>query len=235
MTSDKLKPKKSAKQVMKEVNQKMAEVEVRDKLDKFDKLIEKQKQREEEMKQVREDFINEVETPKKQITVKLFPNTHKTLKVIATAKDTTLETIATSILEDRIEGLDIVEFVSEAFKSGNDGFDWLQRIDIDNSAYDVNDKLLNKGNPRKRINVKVNPETHKKLRVVSAIQERSLDQIVGSIIEYEVGEENNIDTVKLMVGLEDLLCIIVLFFHPFYFRFNIFFIFTIHKFIILFI
>ena len=198
MTSDKPKPKKSAKQVMKEVNQKMAEVEVRDKLDKFDKLIEKQKQREEEMKQVREDFINEVETPKKQITVKLFPNTHKTLKVIATAKDTTLETIATSILEDRIEGLDIVEFVSEAFNSGNDGFDWLQRIDIDNSAYDVNDKLLNKGNPRKRINVKVNPETHKKLRVVSAIQERSLDQIVGSIIEYEVGEENNIDTVKLM-------------------------------------
>ncbi len=198
MTSDKPKPKKSAKQVMKEVNQKMAEVEVRDKLDKFDKLIEKQKQREQEMKQVREDFINEVDTPKKQITVKLFPNTHKTLKVIATAKDTTLETIATSILEDRIEGLDIVEFVSEAFKSGNDGFDWLQRIDIDNSAYDVNDKLLNKGNPRKRINVKVNPETHKKLRVVSAIQERSLDQIVGSIIEYEVGEENNIDTVKLM-------------------------------------
>ena len=198
MTSDKPKPKKSAKQVMKEVNQKMAEVEVRDKLDKFDKLIEKQKQREQEMKQVREDFINEVDTPKKQITVKLFPNTHKTLKVIATAKDTTLETIATSILEDRIEGLDIVEFVSEAFKSGNDGFDWLQRLDIDNSAYDVNDKLLNKGNPRKRINVKVNPETHKKLRVVSAIQERSLDQIVGSIIEYEVGEENNIDTVKLM-------------------------------------
>ena len=198
MTSDKLKPKKSAKQVMKEVNQKMAEAEVRDKLDKFDKLIEKQKQREQEMKQAREDFINEVETPKKQITVKLFPNTHKTLKVIATAKDTTLETIATSILEDRIEGLDIVEFVSEAFKSGNDGFDWLQRLDIDNSAYDVNDKLLNKGNPRKRINVKVNPETHKKLRVVSAIQERSLDQIVGSIIEYEVGEENNIDTVKLM-------------------------------------
>ena len=198
MTSDKPKPKKSAKQVMKEVNQKMAEAEVRDKLDKFDKLIEKQKQREQEMKQAREDFINEVETPKKQITVKLFPNTHKTLKVIATAKDTTLETIATSILEDRIEGLDIVEFVSEAFKSGNDGFDWLQRLDIDNSAYDVNDKLLNKGNPRKRINVKVNPETHKKLRVVSAIQERSLDQIVGSIIEYEVGEENNIDTVKLM-------------------------------------
>ena len=41
-------------------------------------------------------------------------------------------------------------------------------------------------------------ETHKKLRVVSAIQDRSLDKIVGSVIEYEVGVENNIDTVKLM-------------------------------------
>ena len=41
-------------------------------------------------------------------------------------------------------------------------------------------------------------ETHKKLRVVSANQDRSLDKIVGSIIEYEVGAENNIDTVKLM-------------------------------------
>jgi hypothetical protein len=33
---------------------------------------------------------------------------------------------------------------------------------------------------------------------VSAIQDRSLDKIVGSVIEYEVGVENNIDTVKLM-------------------------------------
>ena len=33
---------------------------------------------------------------------------------------------------------------------------------------------------------------------MSAIQDRSLDKIVGSVIEYEVGAENNIDTVKLM-------------------------------------
>ena len=50
----------------------------------------------------------------------------------------------------------------------------------------------------KRINVKVDYETHKKLRVVSAIQERFLDKIVGSIIENEIGAENNIGTVKLM-------------------------------------
>jgi hypothetical protein len=57
---------------------------------------------------------------------------------------------------------------------------------------------LDKGNPRKRINVKVDPDTHKKLRIVSAIQDRSLNKIVGSIIEYEIGEINNIDASKLM-------------------------------------
>lgn len=167
--------------------------------DKFDELIQKQIERENKLKQVREDYLKEMEEmPKKQITVKLFPNTHKALKIIATAKETTLDTIATSILEEKFEELDIVEYVKESFENGNDGFDWLKQIDIDNSAYDINDKLLNKGNPRKRINVKVDPETHKKLRVVSAIQDRSLDKIVGSIIEYEIGETNDIDTNELM-------------------------------------
>ena len=171
--------------------------------DKFDELIEKQVQRENKIRQVREDYLNEMnELPKKQITVKLFPNTHKALKVIATAKDTTLETIATSILEDRIERLDIVEYVEKSFEN-DDGFDWLKQIDIDNTAYDINDKLLDKGNPRKRINVKVDPDTHKKLRVISAIQDRSLDNIVGSVIEYELGEENNIDASKLMDEILD--------------------------------
>ena len=166
--------------------------------DKFDELIQKQVQRENKIRQVREDYLNErEEIPKKQITVKLFPNTHKALKIIATAKDTTLETIATSILEDRIEKLDIIKYVEESFDSNN-SFDWLKQVDIDNDAYDINDKLLDKGNPRKRINVKVDPDTHKKLRVVSAIQDRSLDKIVGSIIEYEIGEENNINTSELM-------------------------------------
>ena len=83
--------------------------------------------------------------------------------------------------------MDIVEYVKESFEN-NDGFDWLKQTDIDNTAYDINDKLLDKGNPRKRINVKVDPDTHKKLRIVSAIQDRTLDKLVGSIIEYEIGE-----------------------------------------------
>lgn len=198
MASNDKQAHKSGKQIMKEVDKMMAQAEAPD---KFDDIIEKQMQREQQMKSVREDFIKESEIPKKQITVKLFPNTHKTLKIIATAKDTTLDKVATAIIEDKLEDLDIVEYVKEAVDNAEefeDGFNWLQREDIDNSAYDLNDKLLNKGNPRKRINVKVDPDTHRKLRIVSAIQDRSLDKIVGSIIEYEIGETNQIDTSKLM-------------------------------------
>ena len=166
--------------------------------DNYEALIEKQMQREKDMKQVKEDFIEDIKTPTKQITVKIFPNTHKKLKIIAAAQDTTLEKIATTIIEDKVAGIDIVEYVQESFENGDEGFDWLQQIDVDNGAYDINDKLLKKGNPRKRINVEVNLESHKKLRVISAIQDRSLDNLVGSVIEYEIGEENNINTAELM-------------------------------------
>ena len=169
--------------------------------DKFDALIEKHVQRQQEMKKQYADYIEEQHIPKKQITVKIFPNTHKTLKIIATTKDTTLEEVATSIVEDKISDLDIVKYVKDAVenpKEFEDNRDWLHRDDLDNSTYDLNDKLLNKGNPRKRINVKVDLKTHRNLRVVSAIQDRPLGKIVGSIIEYEIGEINQIDTSKLM-------------------------------------
>lgn len=165
--------------------------------DKAEALIEKQVQIENAMKEVKEDYINDIKTERKQITVKLFPNTHKKLKIIAASKDSSLEKVATSIIEDKVADINIVKYVEEAFKDINED-DWFKRKDIDNSTYDINDKLLNKGNSRKRINVKVDLETHMKLRIISAIQDRSLDKLVGSVIEYEIGEENNIDTSELM-------------------------------------
>lgn len=165
--------------------------------DKAEALIEKQVQIENAMKEVKEDYINDIKTERKQITVKLFPNTHKKLKIIAASKDSSLEKVATSIIEDKVADINIVKYVEEAFKDINED-DWFKRKDIDNSTYDINDKLLNKGNPRKRINVKVDLETHMKLRIISTIQDRSLDKLVGSVIEYEIGEENNIDTSELM-------------------------------------
>lgn len=169
--------------------------------DRFDALIEKHIQRQQAMKQQYTNYLKEQRLPKKQITVKIFPKTHKALKIIAISKDTTLDEVATSIVEDKIADLDIVKYVKDAVenpKEFEDNHDGLHRDDIDNSTYDLNDRLLNKGNPRKRINVKVDLKTHRDLRVVSAIQDRPLGKIVDSIIEYEIDEINQIDTSKLM-------------------------------------
>ena len=99
--------------------------------DKFDELIKKQEEREQRMRQVREEYIGEIKTPKKQITVKIFLNTHKKLKVIAIAKDTTIEKIATAIIEDKISDLDIVKYVKISFDNSEKIYGWLQRVDID--------------------------------------------------------------------------------------------------------
>ena len=50
-------------------------------------------------------------------------------------------------------------------------------------------------------------ETHKKLRVISAIQDRSLDKLVGSMIEYEIGDDTKINASKLM---DEILLVLML-------------------------
>ena len=75
--------------------------------DKYEELIKKQMQRENNLKEIREDYIDDIENPKKQITVKIFPNTHKKLKILAASKDTSIEKIATSIIEDKVKDVDI--------------------------------------------------------------------------------------------------------------------------------
>ncbi len=187
--------------------------------ERMDELIEKHDQKVFEMQKAYEDFINaekEMEEyeerifPRKQITVKLFPNTHKKIKVIATSKGTTLEKVATSIVEDEIYNIDIAKYVADEFKSADElsseGFDdyetaqygYEKMQDSDKSLYDQINKELKNDNPRKRINVKVYYETHRKLRVMAAIQDRSLDNIVSEIIEDEIGEKNEFDTGELL-------------------------------------
>ena len=84
-----------------------------------------QVRRENKMKQVRKDYIDEMgELHKKQITVKLFPNTHKTLIVIVASKDTIIEKIAIAIIEDKISDLDIVKYVKMSFNNSKKIYEW---------------------------------------------------------------------------------------------------------------
>ena len=208
---------------MKEVKVEYVNLDENNELDKFDELIKKQEEKEEEMRKVYENYVNsdkqmeeleETLFPRKQITVKLFPNTHKRLKVMATSKDTTLEKIATSIVENNIDSMDFARYVTDEIahvedyatlmagfnkspdytmaQYGSDLMDDYQKADYD--RYAVKLKI---GNPRKRVNVKVHYDTHIKLKIMAAIQDRSLNNIVSSIIEEEIGEPDEIDFDKL--------------------------------------
>lgn len=191
----------------------------------LDELIEKYEQREAEMEEdysdllITEEDMDKIEEqifPRRQITVKLFPNTHKKLKMIATSKDTTLEKVATSIVEDKIYDVDIVKYVADEIKNaeeiealtggklyGDPDYLYSGIEDSHKRIYDENDKILKKGNPRKRINVKVYQQSHLKLKIMAAIQDRSLNNLVSSIIEDEIGEKNEFDADKLLDEVMD--------------------------------
>lgn len=193
-------------------------------MDKFDELIKKHEERELEMKKQYNDYINElieqdeeeekkrieemdklIEINRKQmeydiiprtgITVKLLPDAHKKLKLISTAKETTLEMLVTSIVENEIDPIDIAQYVADVFdREAVLKFHEENHRDMAKMFYDdfVSKKLI-KGNHMKRINVKVDTLTHQKLRIIAATEDRSLDNIVSEILESEVGISLNID------------------------------------------
>lgn len=193
-------------------------------MDKFDELIKKHEEREFEMKKQYNDYINElieqdeeeekkrieemdklIEIDRKQmeydiiprtgITVKLLPDAHKKLKLISTAKETTLEMLVTSIVENEIGPIDIAQYVADVFdREAILKFHEENHRDMAKMFYDdfVSKKLI-KGNHMKRINVKVDTLTHQKLRIIAATEDRSLDNIVSEILESEVGISLNID------------------------------------------
>lgn len=163
-------------------------------------------------KEIREEEMLDIEEQiyiRKQISVKLFPETHKALKIKAANGFKSLERIVSSIVEDKLYHLDIANYVKEDFekydafedyvlmmggtsiKEGlyeNSEYQSLYERDRKRSLYDS----VFKENPRKRINVKVYQQTHRKLKIISALQNRSLNDIVSTIIEDEVGG-NEID------------------------------------------
>lgn len=193
-------------------------------MDKFDELIKKHEERELEMKKQYNDYINElieqdeeeekkrieemdklIEIDRKQmeydiiprtgITVKLLPDAHKKLKLISTAKETTLEMLVTSIVENEISPIDIAQYVADVFDcEAILKFHEENHRDMAKMFYDdfVSKKLI-KGNHMKRINVKVDTLTHQKLRIIAATEDRSLDNIVSEILESEVGISLSID------------------------------------------
>lgn len=159
--------------------------------------------------------------PKIQVSAKLYPETHKQLKIRATTEDTTIDKMATSIIEDRIHDLDIADYVEKEFESINDsrlsvhlGSDhWNKMEEKFREEYrEVYDYLEEKGKSisMKRINVKVYLSTHKKLGVIGAIENKSLGTLVSEYLEQEFGfidvqdENEKIDEMAREILLKEL-------------------------------
>lgn len=145
----------------------------------------------------REEMIEDM-VPRKGITVKLFPNTHKKLKVMAISKDISVERLTTSIVESVIYDFDIVKHVVEGFEVEDPIliYNEEQMKDFYKMVYDTGvSKKLIKG-PRKRINVRVDYPTHRKLGVMASVQNRTLDNIVSEILEKETGETIKNEEIK---------------------------------------
>lgn len=159
--------------------------------------------------------------PKIQVSAKLYPETHKQLKIRATTEDTTIDKMATSIIEDRIHELDIAKYVEKEFENINDsrqsvhlGSDhWNKMEEKFREEYEeVYEYLAEKGKSiaMKRINVKVYLSTHKKLGVIGAIENKSLGTLVSEYLEQEFGfidvqdENEKIDEMAREILLKEL-------------------------------
>ena len=177
--------------------EKQEEQNKKEEMEKFDRLVEEMiEEHEKKMEEMgkladkyHEEMLYDME-PRKDISVKLYPNTHKKLKMMAASEDVALNRLVTSIVEDTLDDFDIVSHVVEGFNVADPVMIYHdeQSKDIHKMFYDlaVNKKLI-KGR-RKRINVKVNYPTYRVLGVMSAVQDRTLDNIVAEILENETGE-----------------------------------------------
>ena len=185
--------------------EKLEEQHQQEQMEEFDRIsnemIEKHEKRLEEIGKLadkyQEEMIYDME-PRKDISVKLFPNTHKKLKMMAASEDIPLNMLLTSIVEDTLDDFDIVTHVIEGFNVPDPIciFHEEQSKDTHKMFYDlaVNKKFI-KGR-RKRVNVKVNYPTYRVLGVMSAVQDRTLDNIVSEILENETGETIEWDEIE---------------------------------------
>lgn len=152
-------------------------------------------------KRIDEDIIYDME-PRKEITVKLFQNTHKELKLMAVSKDKPLKHLVTSIVENAVNYIDIVKHVVEGLQIEDPIllYHEEQRKDNYKMFYDlgVRKKVIKK-TPRKRINVKVNYPTYRMLAVMAAVQDRTLDNIVSEILENETGVTITVDEIENLI------------------------------------
>lgn len=136
------------------------------------------------------EALEEMENPKKKITIGLYPKTHKTFKIMAAVKNISLEKTASQYIEDEVMNLDIVKYVEDAINKEEDELD----VEYYNHQEEI-ESMEEQVYPRKRVTIKLSSEAHRRLRVVAGAQGRSLEKCASNIVEEKI---NNVDIVKMV-------------------------------------
>ena len=135
----------------------------------------------------------------KPMTVKLYKPTHAKLKIFATIHDQSLDEVIEEILNE-ISNIDITKFVEEGLKK-------IEKEDAEAEpileAIDNYEEMMmgfafsevTYVNPKKKVNVSIPTEIHKKLKIIASIYDESLETIVSNAIENKI---NQIDIVSLV-------------------------------------
>lgn len=133
----------------------------------------------------------------KPITIKLYKPTHAKLKIYATLHDKSLDDAITEILEE-VNNIDMAKFVEEGLnqleEDSKDEFvdemeeEYKEAMGLDFAGV----KLVH---PKKKVNLHIPIETHKKLKIIASLYDESLEGIASNLVENRV---NDLDIVNMV-------------------------------------
>ena len=136
----------------------------------------------------------------KPITVKLYKPTHAKLKIYATIYDKSLDEVIAETLNE-ISNIDITKFVEEELKriekEDAEAEPILEAIDnYDDMMMGFDFSEVTYVHPKKKVNVNIPIETHKKLKIISSIYDESLETIASNAIENKIKEMDIVNLVS---------------------------------------
>lgn len=136
----------------------------------------------------------------KPITVKLYKPTHAKLKIYATLNDKSLDEVIAETLNE-ISDIDITKFVEDGLKQlekeDEEAELILQELDeAEDTMMGFNFASVTYVHPKKKVNVNIATETHKKLKIISSIYDESLETIASNAVENKVGEMDIVSLVS---------------------------------------
>ena len=142
---------------------------------------------------------------KKPLTVKLYKPTHAKLKIYATLNEKSLDEVITEMITE-VTDINIVKFVEEGLNKLEEESkdEYIDEFEADYQEYaeELEDQARRLGitgvvlvHPKKKVNLQISTETHKKLKIISSLYDESLESIASNIVENNV---NDLDIVNLV-------------------------------------